>query len=189
MRVALIGEAGSGKTTLAFSISNFLKKKGVSCEVANLDISKNKPKYRAFFEAAKLGEKTIKTTYAKIAEAPQMLKNRSDFVLLDTAGSLEFFLLDPALLRECCDRVIIVGDYAVARPVDSRFLNSLAALAEKRFGKKTIFAVNKSDLCREKPQHTLYSPAERLEKAERVVFASGREGLGFNELMNFVEGG
>jgi Ni2+-binding GTPase involved in maturation of urease and hydrogenase len=189
LRIGLIGEAGSGKTTLAFSFSNFLRKKGFSCEVANLDITKNKPKYQAFFEARKLGEKTLKTTYAKIAEEPRILKNRADFILLDTTGSLEFFLLDPGLLRECCDRVFIVSDYAVARPVDSRFLNSLAALAEKRFGKKTLLIVNKSDLCREKPQHTLYSPAERLENAERMVFASGKEGLGFNELMNFVEGG
>jgi len=183
-----VGEEESGKTTLAFSFSNFLKKKGFSCDVANLDVSKNKPKYQAFFEARKLGEKTLKTAYAKIAGEPRFLKSRSDFVLLDTVGSLGFFLLDPLLLKECCDRVFIVSDYQLATPVDSRFLNSLAALAEKRFGKKTLLVVNKSDLARAKPQHTLYAPAESLENAEQVVFASGREGLGFNELLEFLGG-
>ncbi|MFH0836363.1 MAG: ATP/GTP-binding protein [Candidatus Micrarchaeota archaeon] len=218
-RIALIGGGGVGKSTLAFAFSNYLAKKGLSTGVANLDPGCKHIKYDAFFDIRKhytldkvmkkerLGPNgALKKIYSDCAANSKMrsqIKNtKADIVLLDTAGSLELFLLEGAadFLKKTSDAVLFITDNESAdKKIDLTMLKAINAMQTLRYTLPTITVINKSDLIEKKrvkqkkltggfqavDEH-LKRMLEEIGGSQPVLFVSAWERTGFGSLFQAI---
>ncbi len=216
-RIAVIGAGGVGKSTLCANFADYLKRRGLRAAVANLDPACQRVGYAAFYDVRKehdFGETmrksglgpngALKKIYDDVfgnANGRKKLApdEKTDFVLLDTAGSLELFLLgrNGRELREAADAVFYVVDCESAEDSeDAVLLRAICAMQELKYSLPTLTVVNKADL-KKKGQKTLSGLAgfdaakEHLKKLvsevgsrEKLVFVSATEGKGFEELLD-----
>jgi GTPase SAR1 family protein len=188
-KIALIGGGGVGKTTLAFALAAHARKQGLRTSVANLDPAQHRLPYAAAFDLRdyyslrgvmrehKLGAggalKKIYADFARDARALRALDAAAaecDWLLLDTAGSLELFLLEgrAPLLSRVEDAVLFVVDNeAAASESDLLLLKAVSAVQELKYALPTLCVVNKSDLIEKRE-----SKKERRARASLADFAS-----------------
>ena len=165
MRVAFIGGGGVGKSTLTYSFSKHLQKKGLNCNCINLDPGCKHIKYEAAFDLREyysldslmtefgLGpngalKKAYELTLANKELRSKLHAVKGDFSLLDTAGSLEVFLFGgAALLEEFADAVcFVVEQDDVLGEREAIVLKALNALQRLDYSLPTVTVVNKTDL-------------------------------------------
>ncbi len=131
-------------------------------------------------------------------------KSGADVVLLDTAGSLELFLLGsvPRSLSRIADVVLFVCDsQSVSDEEDATVLKAVNAIQRLKYALPTLTVVNKAELLEKglksrKQQRKLASPSggfgavdEHLQgllleigRREKLAFVSAIERSGFREL-------
>ncbi|MEM0475878.1 MAG: ATP/GTP-binding protein [Candidatus Norongarragalinales archaeon] len=171
-RIALIGGGGVGKTTLAYAFSGHARKQGLETRVANLDPAAHRLPYAPCFDIRdyyslrrvmrehKLGPggglKKIYADFARNAAALRAFDAAAaacDWLLCDTAGSLELFMLEgrASLLARIADAVLFVVDNeAAANESDLLLLKALSATQELKYARPTLCVINKSDLLEKK---------------------------------------
>lgn len=227
-RIAIIGPAGVGKSTLVYSFSKHLQKRGLSVACANLDPACKHIRFEAVFDVRKhydsqkvmkdcdLGPNAaLKRIYEQIASDGKLDRALSkkakgaDVVLLDTAGSLELFLLGlfPKNLSKIADCVFFVVDGQMAQDKkDSVLIKTIASLLRLKSKLPVLSVVNKADLLavqekklkskEDKPQKKLASLdggfqavddhltglLDEIGQREKVVFASAKDRRGFEQL-------
>jgi MinD-like ATPase involved in chromosome partitioning or flagellar assembly len=216
--IALIGGGGVGKSTLAFAFANYLGKKGLRTQVANLDPGCKHIKYKPFYDIRKhysldkvmkkenLGPNgALKKIYGELNGkiARELRKADADIVILDTAGSIELFLLEGAadFLKKSSDAVLFVTDAESAgTPSDLKLLRAVNAIQTLRYALPTITVVNKSDLLEKKGKNKQRTLAggfqavdehlgkllEEIGRNEHVLFVSAWEGDGFKALFDAI---
>lgn len=218
-RIAIIGAGGVGKSTLAGNFADFLKRRGLRAAVANLDPGCKHLGYEAFYDVRKkydledvmrksrLGpngalRKIYEDLFQDEAERKKLRPGeRADFAFLDTAGSLELFMLGKTgkELREVADAVIYVVEFeGVESEEDSVLLKAVSAVQELKYALPTLTVVNKSDLAKAGTQQKrlgglagfravnqhLRQLLEEVGSREKLVHASATEGKGFDELLD-----
>lgn len=138
--IALVGPVQSGKSTLAFSFSKFLQKKGFKAEVANMGERAKALKYQPFWDFR--DKKHKKTDWLKLAREMDL-----DFVILDFTAPLEnfFFFSEADHKLEKSDVVLLVFE---ARSAGHEDAEALAKAFAERLEKKVIAVENKSDIAK-----------------------------------------
>jgi len=164
--IALIGQSESGKSTLAFSFSKFLEKKGYRVGVANLGESAKALKYQPFWDVR--SRKDRKTDLFKTAKAEGF-----DFVLLDYTMALDGFFFAKQNPFEKTDAVLLVFEAGTASHEDAE---ALAKTIEERWETKTVPVENKTDLAK---RRLSFSPSS-------VVSVSAWEKMGFDKLFEAI---
>ncbi|MFA4946572.1 MAG: ATP/GTP-binding protein [Candidatus Micrarchaeia archaeon] len=212
--MALIGGGGAGKSTLTYSFAKYLEKRGLSCACVNLDPGCKHIKYdaavdiRSHYSLAKIMAKeklgpngALKLVYAEASRNPAFVKElnalKADFVLLDTAGSLELFLFGGApLLSEFCDAVcFLVEQGNAASEKDLTVLKALNALQRLEYALPTLTVVNKADQPKPKQKKSvlggfraanghLNALLAELGGREKLCFVSAMDRRGFGELFD-----
>lgn len=215
MRIAFIGGGGVGKSTLTYSFSKHLEKKGLKCACVNLDPGCKHIKYDAAFDLrdycsldALMSEFNLGPNGALKKAYSLALSNKDlraklhsvkgDFVLLDTAGSLELFLFGgAALLEEFADAVCFVVEQDDAlEEREVTVLKALNALQRLDYSLPTVSVVNKTDLNAKAREAQMllggYKAADEhltallkeLGSRERLVRVSAMDRRGFDELFD-----
>ncbi|MCX6768059.1 MAG: ATP/GTP-binding protein [Candidatus Micrarchaeota archaeon] len=220
-RIALIGGGGVGKSTLAFTFSNYLEKQGLGVAVANLDPECRHIAYRAGFDIRKhykswdvmkemrLGPHgALKKIYEMAGKDRKLLAELdgvdSDVAVLDTAGSLELFLLEnqAGFLRRVADAVFFVCDNeSVSSEEDFVTLKAVNAIQALKYSLPTLTVVNKSDLIKKSAKQQRLSAQfgglaavgehlsellKEISRSQRLFFVSAKESDGFGELFDAV---
>ncbi|MFA6048672.1 MAG: ATP/GTP-binding protein [Candidatus Micrarchaeia archaeon] len=225
-RIALIGAAGAGKSTLVFSFSKFLEKRGLTVACVNLDPGCRHIKYPAAYDVRRdfslddtmkrhdLGpnaalKKIYESLVSRRVVADAVSKaGKPDIVLLDTAGSLELFLLGSVShsLSGIADAVLFVCDSeSVSDGEDASVLRAVNAIQRLKYALPTLTVVNKSDVLEKKAkslsQHRLGGRGaggfgavdEHLQnllleigRREKLVFVSAIERSGFPQLQDAI---
>jgi len=217
-RIAIIGPGGVGKSTLAANFSDFLKRRGLKVAVANLDPGCRHLGYDAFYDVRKkhrlddvmkksrLGpngalKKIYEDVFGSAGERKKLEpKERNDFVFLDTAGSLELFLLGKTgeELKETADAVLYVVDVeSVENGEDAVLLRAIGAVQELKYALPTLTVVNKADLAKrgihqkrlglagfDAANEHLQKMVEEIGRREKLVFVSSTDRKGFEELVD-----
>ena len=212
LRVAFIGGGGVGKSTLAYSFSKYLNKKGLKTRIANMDPGCKHVKYKPFFDLREhysldevmseqcLGPngalKRIYRLAAKDDEVREGLQEfKGDVLLLDTVGNMELFLFEAQsnLIKGFSDIVFFVVDNECIE--DLVVLKALNAVQALKYCLPTITVANKSDLLkRGKKQRKLKGfeavdahlkkLLEEIGQNEKVVFVSAMDRRGFKALFD-----
>ncbi|MEW5955853.1 MAG: ATP/GTP-binding protein [Candidatus Micrarchaeota archaeon] len=226
-RIAVIGGGGVGKSLLTFAFAKHLRKRGLDCATVNLDPGCKHLKYAPCFDLREhysldkamkqynLGPNGALKKIYEDANADHKLKkavadalNDCDCALLDTAGSMELFLLEDgaAFLKSVADAVLFVVDnQAVSSEDDFLVLKTISAVQTIKYCLPTLTVVNKADLIerakKKERQKRLGFPCvggraavvehlrnlfEEIGKEERLVFVSALERSGLDELMDAV---
>ncbi|PIY91904.1 hypothetical protein COY71_00650 [Candidatus Micrarchaeota archaeon CG_4_10_14_0_8_um_filter_60_7] len=214
-RVALIGSGGAGKSTLAYSFSSYLRKQGYEVACSNLDPGCRHIKYDAAFDirdyyataelmaAEKLGPNgAVKKVYSEALSSKKMMRDlaaiKGDFVLLDTAGSLELFLFGGApFLSEVADAVLFVAERGGAASSEKELtvLRALNALQRLEYALPTLTVVNKADLQKPKKKQKMLGGFEAADahlkallsevgRREKLFEVSAMDRRGFSELLD-----
>ncbi|MEM4254960.1 MAG: hypothetical protein QXR53_01380 [Candidatus Norongarragalinales archaeon] len=163
--IALIGPPQGGKSTLAFSFSKFLEKKGLRVGVANMGESAKALKYAPFWDVR--NKKQRKQDVFKTAKAEGL-----DFVLLDYTAPFDSFFFSKEIPLEKCDCVLLVFEAGSASHEDAQ---ALAKALEERLEKKVVPVENKSELSK-----------SRLSFPSEVVSVSAWEKMGFEKLFSEI---
>ena len=221
-RIAFIGGGGVGKSTLAHSFSSYAEKQGLRAAVANLDPGCRHLAYKPAFDIRKhykawdvmkkmrLGPHgALKKIYALAAKNRGLLAEinsaEADFLFLDTAGSLELFMLEnqAGFLRGVADAVVFVcDDESVSSPEDFAVLKAVNAIQELKYALPTLTAVNKCELLKKGfgkgktgkdagsaggfaavGEH-LSSLLKEIGRSQKLFFVSAKKKLGFKELFD-----
>ena len=177
LKIGLVGGDGVGKSTLAYSFSNFVEKRGSNSGVANFDAACKHILFRPLFDIRlyysvkrimreeqkseseamaeiyrrALADSVLNTTFRKACLEKNVL-------LLDIAGPLEYFLLQGGkkFLQHFCDRIVFVTDYNAVRDDEQALLASaLNSLQEGAYGLPTVTFVNKCDVLEKKKKRLL----------------------------------
>ncbi len=160
--IALIGPPQGGKSTLAFSFSKFLEKKGFSVGVANMGESAKALKYSPFWDAR--SKKQQKQDVFKTAKGEGF-----GFVILDfTAPFDSFFFSSKENLLEKCDCVLLVFEAGSASHEDAQ---ALARVLEEKIERKVVAVENKSETVKSK-----------FSFPSAIVSVSAWEKMGFEKL-------
>lgn len=181
LRIALLGRPGTGKSTLAYTFSKFLERRGLSVAVANLDGEVKRLPYKAAVDARK--DKEPLKAIGKV---------RAEVALLDTPYCLEEVLYGGAaegLRGGCAVALLIANAHKVVDWESLDLLGSAAELAGEALEVPVVAVLNKSDLAKPARQRG----ARALEAHERShakggamrVSAVTREG--FEELWQAVQ--
>ncbi|MEK6923625.1 MAG: ATP/GTP-binding protein [Candidatus Micrarchaeota archaeon] len=196
MRIALIGEGGTGKSTLAYSFSNYVVKKGLSCSIANLDVFCRHIKYAPSFDCRKAAkrrgikpcdaDKALEETYRQLLqdEALSQAQKASAVNIMDCRGGAGFFLLTSAgdFLRKRSDAAFLVCD-ATRGEGDYATETALAGVMQTHLKLPVITVLNKWDCVNNAPrQQTLFNEARPAAPVAGAIAASAVEGLGFREM-------
>ncbi len=160
--IALIGPPQGGKSTLAFSLSKFLEKKGLSVGVANMGENAKALKYSPFWDAR--SRKSRKTDWLKTAKEESL-----DFVLLDYSAGLGSFFFSKQNPFEKTDCILLVFEAGTAPHEDAE---ALAKTIEDRWETKTVPVENKTELAK---RRISVFPS-------KVVSVSAWEKMGFDKL-------
>ena len=165
----MVGPSQSGKSTLAFSFSKFLEKKGLKVGVASMGGSSKPIKYEAFWDAR--SRKDQKGDWFKKARVEGF-----DFVILDFTAPFDdfFFSKENSAPLEKADAVLLVFEVGSAPHEDAE---ALAKALEERLEKKVIPVENKCDLAK-KGKFTFPS---------KVVSVSAWEKIGFEKLFSALK--
>lgn len=161
--IALIGPPQGGKSTLAFSFSKFLEKKGLKASVASMGENAKALKYTPFWDARK-----NKTDVFKVAKGEKL-----DFAILDYTATVDSFFFSKENALEKCDVILLVFEAGSASHQDAE---ELARVFSERIGKKVIPVENKSELVKSK-----------LSFPSKVISVSGWEGMGFEKLHSAIK--
>lgn len=199
VRIAFVGGAGVGKSTLAHSFASFAQKRGHSVGIANFDAGCKhilyKPVFdvRTYFSLRKIvlqgnglrEEEGLAEVYRRACADAVF---NSDFrkacasreiVLLDLAGPLDYFLLRGGnkVLQQFCDKAVFVCDYNALRQ-DGRGLlvHALNSLLESAFSLPTFTYVNKCEVLEKKRKRLLQ---KSLFEQEEEKISSMPLGQGF----------
>ncbi len=138
----MLGFEGAGKSTLAYSLSKHLQKKGIEAEAANFDAGCRHIKYDAAFDVRNrysLSEvmrkygltqnaalKRIYSSLAKDATVKKALEALDcDATLLDVEAPVEVFLSNPSFVREYADAALFVCDAGEFGELEARALSRL----------------------------------------------------------------
>lgn len=165
--IALIGPRESGKSTLAFSFSKFLEKKGFKTGVANMGKSSKALKYKPFWDAR--SRKSRKQNPLAAAKSEGL-----DFILLDYTAPFDSFFFSKENPLAKCEVILLVFAAETASHEDAEAITN--ALAEK-WGQKVIPVENKSETVK---SHFSFPSG--------VVSVSAWEKLGFEKLFEAVKG-
>ncbi|MFH1056353.1 MAG: hypothetical protein V1717_00970 [Candidatus Micrarchaeota archaeon] len=163
--IALIGPRESGKSTLAFSFSKFLEKKGFKTGVANLGEGSKALKYEPFWDVR--SKKQKKTDLFKTAKGEGF-----DFILLDYTAPLEAFFFTKTQPLDKIDVVLLVFEAGTASHEDAE---ELARVLSERIEKKVIPVENKSELSK-----------ARFSFPSSVISVSAWEKMGFEKLLSVI---
>lgn len=168
----LLGPAGSGKTTLARSLGEYLEDEGYSVAYVNLDSAVEVLPYRPDFDIRSMftleqimKEYGLGPNGALVKSVELMLERledlrrhvhklelSNDFVLVDTPGQLEpviFHSSGPQLLRELARSQIVVfllPSDLLRSPRDAVFLNLITLGVKYRLGIPMVRVFSKSDV-------------------------------------------
>ncbi|MBI5229457.1 ATP/GTP-binding protein [Candidatus Micrarchaeota archaeon] len=218
IRIAFIGGYGVGKSSLTFTFSRYTEKKGLVVKTVNMDPGCKHIKYKAdfdvrnYFSLEKVMQKeglgpggALKKIYEEAHENKKFKagydKVKADTVLIDTAGSLELFLLENAsdFLREIADIVVFVCDYeSIQSTEDFLVLKTINAIQTLKYALPTLTIVNKSDLRGKRKRQAkllggfkvigehLRNLMEEIGKEEKLIFVSAIEKEGFRELFDAI---
>lgn len=170
------GPAGSGKTSLVYAYGRWLEE-NLEARIAyvNLDPGAENIRYRATFDIRTLF--TLKDVMDKyglgpngafikaseliaenlgliLSKEPFTNLNEWDFILLDTPGQMEVFILRPSgnIILDSLRRlsrivlVFVMDGSAMANPIDSLTMLFTSILVQLKTGVYVIPVVNKSDL-------------------------------------------
>ena len=192
MRIALIGGEGVGKSTLAYSLSNYLSKHAATATV-NLDPKCRHIKFKPVFDVRKLGKldktlpenKALSKIYSEAAPKLKREQRGFDFVVMDVYGGLDFFLLDEGgdLLRKNADLVLLLAEN------NPDALDAVSGVAESAIEIPVLPVINKSDLIEKtKKQRKLTSARSHKTTGKRVLFVSAWEREGLRDLFNAIIG-
>ncbi|HLD62660.1 MAG TPA: GTPase domain-containing protein [Candidatus Norongarragalinales archaeon] len=164
--IALIGPPQAGKSTLAFSFSKFLEKKGFRVGVANMGESSKALKYAPFWDAR---NKKRKTDIFKAARAEGL-----NFVLLDfTAPFDSFFFSQAESPLAKCDAVLLVFEAGSSTHEDAQ---ALAKVLEEKIETKVIPVENKIEIAKAK-----------FAFPSGVISVSAWEKMGFEKLFEALK--
>ncbi|VVB67599.1 GPN-loop GTPase [Candidatus Norongarragalina meridionalis] len=220
LRIALIGGGGVGKSTLAYAFSSYCRKQGVSVAIANLDPGCKHIKYTPAFDvrkyysldkimrSAELGPNgALKRIHNSLLSNKKAMKElgavESDFVFIDTAGSLELFLTEGGadFLEQSADLVLFVCDNEAAQSEDDMvLLKAINAIQRLKYCLPTLTVINKGDLLTRRKQKNgqtvlggmaavnahLRALLSEVGKRERLLVVSAVERRGFGELFDAI---
>jgi len=165
--IALIGPPQAGKSTLAFSFSKFLEKKGARVGVANMGESSKALKYAPFWDAR--NKKQRKQDVFKAARAEGL-----NFVLLDfTAPFDSFFFSQGESPLAKCDFILLVFEAGSSTHED---VQALARVLEEKIETKVIPVENKIELAK-----------ARFSFPSGVISVSAWEKMGFEKLFEALK--
>jgi len=181
MRVALVGQAGVGKSTLVYTFSKFLERRGLTVAVANLDSTAKRLPYKPQVDARKDKEAGKKAVHL-----------HAQFVLLDTPYDLESALYGNGQteLPKVCEVALIIADAHHVQEWEALdFFDRACVLASEALGVPVLGVLNKSDLAKgAKPRK-----AQALEAHDRAHSRSGALRVsavtrdGFEELLEALQ--
>jgi len=206
LRLAVIGSENSGKSTLTFAFGNYVRKQGLSCELANFDAGCKRAKYKAAFDVRHhhslskrareehAEEVALKKIYAELADDDPVRREitgkKASVVMLDCRGGGELFLSNgPALfLKRYADAVFLVFDSTeCATETEYALQAGLAELVSKATGVKCAAMANKYSSSDAPTQTRLLSITTPVRPAEDgVLRVNAVEGTGFRELFKHV---
>ena len=164
--VALIGPRESGKSTLAFSFSHFLEKKGFTVGVANLGESSKALKYSPFWDARSRKDK-------KVDLFKRAKEEGFDFLLLDFTAPFDEFFFSKYAAIEKIDVVLLVFEAGTAAHDDAE---ALARVLGDRLERKVVPVENKIELAKTK-----------FSFPSSVVSVSAWEKMGFEKLLAAIK--
>lgn len=165
--IALIGPPQGGKSTLAFTFSKFLEKKGFKAGVANLGVKAKALKYEPFWDVR--SRKNRKTDLLKIAK-----EEGFEFVFLDYSEGMDALFFSKQNPFEKTDVVLLVFEASTSSHEDAEMLSKAL---EERWETKTIPVENKADLA--KRRFSLFP--------SKVISVSAWEKMGFEKLLQAVK--
>ncbi len=170
--IILIGTAGSGKTTLAYALGEWLESQGISYSRINLDPAVETLPYtpdvdvRDYINARDVALKhNLGPNGALLVSVDLMINYIHDlrseiseykglYNIIDTPGQLELFAYRPTTLK-LIDSLVSPGSTVAVFLIDSTFLSSPSSLAslillamsvQLRHGYPQVNVVSKSDL-------------------------------------------
>jgi hypothetical protein len=226
-KLALIGGAGVGKSTLAFTFGKHLEKQGLRIAIANMDPACRHITYKPsldirdwwtvdkIMKQRKLGPHgALGKVYELVLKEGELLdevkgiEKENDVLLLDTAGSLEMFLLENGseFLRRFSDAVLfMVDNTSVESKADFLVLKAINTIQKVKYALPTLTVVNKCDLIKESklpprskaPSHLELAGSRvvsehlepllaELSKGEKLVFTSATLRRGYEELFDAI---
>ncbi len=220
-RVALAGGGGVGKSTLALAFSKHVEKQGLKTVPVNLDPECRHLLYKPGFDIRKyynswsvmkelgLGPHgALKKIYEMAGRNKELVSELNgigaDVVLLDTAGSLELFLLEnqAGFLRRVADSVLFVCDNeSISSKEDFIILKAVNAIQALKYALPTLTVVNKCDLLKKGTRQLDLSTTlgglaaagehlaellKEISRSQRLFFVSAKERIGFRELFDAV---
>ncbi|MHA1360974.1 MAG: ATP/GTP-binding protein [Candidatus Freyarchaeota archaeon] len=199
LAVPFLGPAGSGKTSLAGSFSEFLTEKDYTVKIFNLDAGAEYLPYtpdfdiRNFFRVTDIMKKEHIGPNASIIRASQMIydmsdqildemnKTEADFILIDLPGQLEVFAFKPTgtLFMEKLQRemrvcgIFLLG--ADTSPTVSGFVVALlmSMAIQIQLGISLITVLHKSDLLKSKELLGMLNEPELLKDKITTTEQSG----------------
>ncbi len=165
--IALIGPPQSGKSTLAFSFSKFLEKKGFKVAVANMGGSAKAPKYKPFWDVR--DKKQAKQDLFKLAKSGGI-----EILLLDYTAPFEAFFFSPETQLKKADVILLVFEANTAEHEDAE---TLAKALAQNLEKKVVPVENKVELVK-----------TRFAFPSKVISVSAWEKIGFDKLLKEISG-
>jgi hypothetical protein len=167
VNVLILGHAASGKSTLIKNFGNYLREKGYSTKLVNLDPATD-PIYtpdlnsRDIVKTEEVMENFGLGINGALLKSMELLQNhydkliiKDDFVLYDTPGQLELFIYTDfgekfaeELRKSDFSAVVFLVDSMLSRTPEN-YLSSIAqsAVVSLRTGLQTVTVFNKSDVC------------------------------------------
>jgi CO dehydrogenase nickel-insertion accessory protein CooC1 len=193
--IAVCGQSGSGKSSLCFSFSKFLQKRGISCAIANFDPAAKRPPYSPDFDirkhfpakafSKKAGgnqERACELALLEAIEDKRVWRELRDagteVTLLDLRAPLDSLLFAAGKsVLEHADKVVYVAD--ASRASDYALFEKTCALLSSACEKPVVPVLNKAESVK-RAKSNLFAPSR--DKPESVVFASAIERRGFDDL-------